>query len=107
MVTTNDLDVGAQACQLAHAMREFAERYPEIEGQWYRESNAICFLVVPSGAELLELLEKAESEDIKYAPFHEEDLDNALTAVAFAPSLASRRLLAQIPLAFRKTVCNT
>ena len=85
-------------------MREFAELYPEIESQWYKQSNAICFLSVPHRAELLEILKKAESEDIKYAAFHEEDLDGLLTAVAFEPTIRSRRLLAQIPLAFRSKV---
>lgn len=100
VVTRKDLPIGVQACQLAHAAREFAYLHTEMEEEWFEKSNAICFLSVGDEESLEDLIHEATGIDLKYAPFYEEALDKALTAVAFEPTLRSRKLLSQIPLAF-------
>lgn len=72
-----------------------------MELEWFTQSNAICFLQTENEQSLASLVEEANRREIKVALFHEEDLERELTAVAFEPTLKSRQLLSQLPLAFR------
>lgn len=102
VVTRRDLSPGAQACQLAHAMREFAAKFPEIEKIWYTSSNYLCFLSVADELALLELWASALYAGIRCAPFFEPDLDDALTAVSFEPTVQAQEFLQHLPLALRE-----
>lgn len=59
-------------------------------------------LTAPDAAGLHALLERARDRDITTTAFREPDLGDELTAVAFTPSAATRKLLANLPLAGRR-----
>ena len=99
LVTRADLSPGQQAVQAAHAMREFAHHHPELDREWYTRSNILAFLSVPDERALERLMERADQKGFSFAPFHEPDRDNELTAVAFGPEC--HRILASLPLALR------
>ena len=101
LVSRGDLPIGVQACQAIHAMREFVAEHPETEAKWYRESNHIAFLEAPDKAALEVLIEEASENGILCSAFYESDLENELTAVAFCPTLDSRKLLSQLPTALK------
>jgi peptidyl-tRNA hydrolase len=86
LVTRSDLSPGQQAVQAAHALREFADKYPEEDRQWYEKSNYLVLLSVPEQGALEGLLGEAEDKGIPAAPFREPDMGEALTAVAIGPS---------------------
>lgn len=101
LVTREDLKLGQQAVQAAHALREFGEKHPEIDRLWYGKSNYLALLVAPDEEALNALVVKARRRGIRLAEFREPDLHEALTAVAMEPSVAARRLCRKLPLAFR------
>lgn len=101
LVTRSDLPPGQQAVQAAHSLREWSARHPEIDRQWYEESNTLALLVVEDEQALGRLLQRAGAHGIPYAEFHEPDRGNEMTAVALAPGEASRRLCRGLSLALR------
>lgn len=85
VVTRRDLDIGQQAVQSVHALREFVEHHPEEDRKWYEASNTIALLTVQDENELRRLLERAGERGIPYAAFREPDRANELTAGALGP----------------------
>jgi len=55
-------------------------------------------LTVANEEELYRLSEKAETRGIKYTIFREPDINNEITAIAFEPSDASKRITSGCPL---------
>jgi peptidyl-tRNA hydrolase len=100
IIVRNDIAPGLQAAQACHALREFAKHHEALEAQWFRDSNNIVILQVPSEDHLLALTSQAEAEGIPYAEFHEPDLEDEATAIALGPTGA--RLVSQLPLALRE-----
>lgn len=96
VVTRRDIPAGVAAAQLLHAAREFAEREPVIEREWYASSNTIALLMVANGEELRLLVRRAVDRDVSHASFHEPDLGGELTAVAIGPE--GSRLVRGYPL---------
>lgn len=94
-----DLKPGQQLAQTSHAMTEFCLKGGPTAQKWYETSNTVCILGVPDEEALHALTSKALSSSIEYWPFCEPDLENSLTAVAFEPTLESRKLLASLKLA--------
>jgi len=101
LVTRKDLSPGYQVAQTAHAVAEFAISHPELFEKWYRTSQYVVALESKTLEHLSELHKKGKELNIPVAGFHEPDLDNQLTAVAFAPSEHTAKLLTQLPLASR------
>jgi hypothetical protein len=99
LVVREDLSPGQQAVQAAHALREFVSQHPEEDARWYAESNTLAFLATQNEQSLLALVEKAGRLGVPFAPFHEPDRDDEMTAVAFGPS--ARKLVAGLRLALR------
>lgn len=97
LVTRADLPPGSQAVQAAHALREFAAAYPELDKLWYERSNYLAFLAVPDEATLSRLLRRAKERLIPAVGFREPDLGESLTAVALAPK--AKGLVRGLPLA--------
>lgn len=52
VVVCADLGPGAQGCQAIHAAIQFAHENPEIEQEWFRDSNYLAFLSVKNEREL-------------------------------------------------------
>jgi hypothetical protein len=94
-VVRSDLPAGSAACQAAHALRQYAEDFPFVEGQWWRSSNTLVILHHP---DLEDLMSKAISEGITCTRFVEPDWhpEGVLTALALGPDAAD--LLSQLPL---------
>ena len=90
------MPAGTQACQAAHAAIEFCLTYPRLTAQWHASSGAIVLLAVRDELDLGRIRVDVAASGLRAAPFHEPDLDGALTAVAVEP--AGRRFLARLPL---------
>jgi hypothetical protein len=56
------------------------------------------FLTVANEQELYKLIDKADSRGIKYTIFREPDIHNEITAIAFEPSDASKKITSSCPL---------
>ena len=98
IVVRKDLPYGSPCAQVAHALTEFSIKYPVDFHDWYNMSNTIAVLQVPTMVELAILCDKAEFEGVRKAEFHEPDLNNELTAVAFEPAVPAERLLRNLNL---------
>lgn len=104
MVTRRDLPIAYQAVQAGHAAIDFQHEHPEIAKEWQTKSNYLAFLTVADEAQLIKLITKAVLTGIKHTVFREPDIDNQITAVAFEPSEASRKLTSSCPLLGKEVV---
>jgi hypothetical protein len=75
--------------QSAHALRAFVAQHQDIDRTWYETSNTLALLEVPDEPALQQLWRQARLKGLATSPFHEPDLDKALTAVAFEPKSRS------------------
>ena len=98
-MTHGNLSAGYQAAQSVHVMAEFALNHPDTARTWYKNSNSLIILEAKNAQELSELQEKAISRGITVQEFREPDLGDEITALAFAPSANTRKLLSNLPLA--------
>lgn len=105
VVTRRDLPLAYQAVQAAHAAIDFQHGHSTEAKDWHKNSNYLIFLTVANEDELKQLILKAAERYIKITPFREPDIDNELTAIAFAPSEASRKITSSLPL-FGKEVLS-
>jgi len=101
IVSRSDLSAGAQACQAIHCVIEFILMFPEETKTWHKTSNHICFLEARDEEHLGQLMADARELGIYCARFHEPDFNDDLTAVVFEPTLKSRELLKELPLALK------
>jgi hypothetical protein len=101
VVTRKDLYPGAQIAQSLHAFREFINDYPELENEWYRNSNYIAILAAKDEDDLFKLCCRLDKKGIRYSQFREPDFDNQLTAIALEPGDNSRRATSSLPLALK------
>ena len=106
VVSRRDLSLPVQAVQSGHAAIDFQHQHPEEAREWQKKSNYLAFLTVANEADLIKLITKAILTGIKHTVFREPDLDNQITAVAFEPSEASRKLTSSCPL-MGKELVNT
>jgi hypothetical protein len=90
------LPPATQACQAAHAAVEFCIKHPQLAADWHAVSGALVLLAAPDELELSRLHIDVAAAGLRAVPFHEPDLDGALTAIAVEP--AGRRFLARLPL---------
>ena len=94
IIVSKALSVGLKCAQACHALRLFGESYPEIDQNWYDNSNNIVVLQhedIPSMAELLGDL------GLNLSCFHEPDMDGAMTAICVEP--AGKKSLRKLELA--------
>jgi hypothetical protein len=94
VVVDSALKSGLKIAQACHAMRSFAAKYPELELDWYQNSNNIVVLEHP---DVLSLSDFLQSKGFKVARFHEPDQDGAMTGFAAEPR--AWKLLSNIRLA--------
>jgi peptidyl-tRNA hydrolase len=95
------LNFGQQASQLCHALRQFSNDHPEIDKEWFNNSNYICLLAVASESDLINLINKSEELELKYSKFLEPDLNNSLTAICIEPGKLTKKLVNNLKLAFK------
>ena len=98
VVTRRDLSLPTQAVQSAHAAIDFQHAHPLEASEWQTKSNYLALLTVANEEELYRLSDKAETRGIKYTIFREPDINNEITAIAFEPSDASKRITSGCPL---------
>ena len=84
--------------QSAHAAIDFQHEHPDEARQWQTKSNYLALLTVADEEALIKLITKAILMGIKHTIFREPDLDNAITAVAFEPTDAAKKLTSSCPL---------
>jgi peptidyl-tRNA hydrolase len=101
VVVRGDISPGMQLAQAIHAKDEFTHKFPNINQAWYDQSNYICVLQVADEYSLAALESEATRLEIKYAYFCEPDLDHELTAIAFEPGDASKKLCKELRLALK------
>ena len=92
---------GQQASQLCHALRQFSNDHPEIDRQWFDNSNYICLLAVSSEEDLRKLCDKSKEHNLRFSKFEEPDLNNSLTAICLEPGAITKKLVSNLKLAFR------
>ena len=88
------LDAGLKMAQAVHAFKAFQVEHPEVEAQWFLDSNNIVVLHeddVPS------LADKLEELGFRVSRFFEPDRDGQLTGICAEP--AAWKQLSNIPLA--------
>lgn len=90
--------------QSAHAAIDFQHEYPEESKLWQTKSNYLALLTVADEEALINLITKAILLGIKHTIFREPDLGNEITAVAFEPTDAAKKLTSSCPL-LGKEVC--
>lgn len=95
------MSFGQQAVQSMHALRQFTAEYPSQDQSWFENSNYLGLLSVSSEKELMELMEKASSQGIRFSVFKEPDIEEQITAVAFEPSQKTKKLCSRLKLALR------
>jgi len=99
IVVRSDISPGLQAAQSCHALRLFVEENPEIDKDWYENSNNLVVLQAPSKEELARIAYELTVQDVALSMFKEPDLGDELTAIAVAPE--GGRYLSTLPLALR------
>lgn len=102
IVTRGDLPIGLASAQCAHAAFSFARDRWEQTAPWMRDSQWLVIVTVPDEAALEDLLMRAQLNHVVSVPWHEPDCAGELTALALAPSRASRLLCASLPLLGRE-----
>lgn len=98
VVSRRDLPLSVQAVQSGHAAIDFQHQHQVEAKEWHTKSNYLVFLTVADEQALIKLITKAILTGIKHTVFREPDLDNQITAVAFEPTEAARKLTSSCPL---------
>lgn len=99
MISRVDLTPGQRAVQAGHACFEFAVTHPEVTDRWC--PGYLIFLETHDESDLLAIANDAETHDVPFAVFREPDYNNAITAVALAPTAIASHLCAGLPLMLR------
>lgn len=99
VVVRSDMSVGYQMVQSAHAVAKFTIENPDVSREWHEVSQYMAVLSVPDEDTLLNFARRADRRGILTSAFVEPDLNDEVTAVAFAPGDRSKRLLANLKLA--------
>jgi hypothetical protein len=80
----------------------FSFEYSDINSEWYSKSNYLGLLSVNNEDDLINLIEKATTRGIKTSVFREPDIGNKVTAIALEPSIMSKKLCSNLPLALKE-----
>lgn len=99
IVVRSDLSPGAQMAQSVHAFREFVEEHPEIEYDWYKNSNTIVILAANDEQHLMELEQAGKSLGLKISKFREPDMNHQVTSIVFEPGQKTSEFLSTLKLA--------
>jgi peptidyl-tRNA hydrolase len=101
LVTREDISPGYQAVQSCHAIRQFTEEHPEIDKEWFKRSNYLALLSVPTIEHLYDLFYAAQDAGLRVSAFYEPDVGDAITAIAIEPHPKAVELCKDLPLALR------
>ncbi len=99
VVVRSDLPPGDQLAQSCHAVAEFGVLSPERFTAWAKAQRNLVVLQAPSRTALDIIRVQLLDDGHQVATFHEPDLQDELTAIAFGGEAA--RLVSQLALALR------
>lgn len=91
-----DLAPGLRAAQAGHAAFAFALEHPHLTKRW--GNSYLILLEAEDLRSLQRFLAHTKLAGLTTSEWHEPDLDDQLTAVAIAPSEASKILCSEYPL---------
>jgi len=101
LVTRRDIKPGYQAVQSCHAMRQFTNDHPDRDAEWFKSSNYLALLSVPTEVELMRLITAADDAGLRWSAFREPDVGGQITAIAIEPSPRTVELCKALPLALK------
>jgi hypothetical protein len=93
LLVDHGLSAGMKAAQAIHAFHAFSQEHPGIIQEWQADNN----IVVLSHPELSNLCHTLTAKGIRYTPFYEPDLGDAMTAICIEP--AGKRYVRECALA--------
>jgi hypothetical protein len=99
VVVRSDIPAGDQLAQSCHAVAEFGVVTPKRFAAWAEAQRNLVVLQAPGLVALTRLTEQLWRKGIQVAPFHEPDMGDELTAIAFGDEGA--KLVSQLPLALK------
>lgn len=102
LITRRDISPGYQAVQSCHAIRQFTEEHPSVDGEWFKNSNYLALLSVADETELMRFLVAASDNGLRSSAFREPDIGGAITAIAIEPGQKTKELCKTLPLALRE-----
>jgi peptidyl-tRNA hydrolase len=102
VVTRRDLSEGQQAVQSVHAAIQFCFDHFELAQEWHNISKYLALVSVENEDELIKLIGKCESREIKYSVFLEPDIGNEITAITIEPTERGRKIISNLPLTLTK-----
>ena len=105
ILVRNDLKLGLQAAQSAHAIAELIFKYPSESSTWNKKSNYIIILSVKDENELHSFARKLKMAGTKLSIFLEPDLNMEATALAVLPGEMVAEILKELPLAMKDKTC--
>lgn len=101
LVTRRDISPGYQAVQSCHAIRQFTADHPDVDAEWFKNSNYLALLSVDNELELMRLLVQAHDLGLRCSAFREPDVGGAITAIAIEPHHKAAELCKSLSLALR------
>lgn len=101
IITRSDMSAGYQAVQSCHALRQFVAEHPDIDNQWFTQSNYLALLCVSSEIELMRLIACANDENLRWSAFREPDIGGEITAITIEPNIKTVVLCKGLPLALK------
>jgi peptidyl-tRNA hydrolase len=100
VVVRADIPAGDQLAQSCHAVAEFGVVSPQRFTEWAKAQRNLVVLQAPGLTALATIAAQLARDGIQFAPFHEPDMGDELTAIAFGAEAA--KLVSQLPLALRE-----
>ena len=82
-VVRKDLHPGDQLAQSVHSATEFAHKFPNLFNDWMTNSQYVVSLSIDNETKLKEIYNKLEWFGANVVKFHEPDMDNQLTSIAY------------------------
>lgn len=99
-ITRSDISSGYQVAQTAHAVSQFAHKFPKEFTDWITGYNCIISLSVNCEQDLENIYESLRKE-IAIIKFEEPDIDNEVTAICFWANSELRKRFSNLPLALK------
>lgn len=102
LITRRDISPGYQAVQSCHALRQFTAEHPDVDLEWFNQSNYLALLSVADEVALMKLITKASDAGLRWSAFREPDVGGKITAIAIEPHPTAAQLCKNLPLALKE-----
>ena len=98
-VTRKDLSAGYQLVQSAHALAEFAHKFPNHFSDWMRDSQYLVSLSTDNEDSLKDLYNELKYYGASVVAFSEPDIQDQWTAICFYGTPEMMRITRKLELA--------